>query len=99
VKRNGVTAEELKRATMKIVAGKMRSMETCATRADLMNEYEMMVGDPGFMPRDMARYRGVTRKSVKDVARRLLPDDRRIELEIEPADAEPQSFSAGENRP
>jgi zinc protease len=89
VKRNGVTAEEVQRAKMKIIAGKMRSLQLGATRADLMNEYEMMLGDPGYMPQDMARYRGVTPQSVQDAARRLLPDDKRIELEIEPADAGP----------
>src|SRR5437868_3210293 len=90
VKRNGVTAEEVQRAKMKIIAGKMRSLELAATRADLMNEYEMMLGDPGYMPQDMARYRGVTPESVQDAARRLLPDDKRIELEVEPADAGPR---------
>jgi zinc protease len=90
VKRNGVTAEELERAKMKIIAGKVRSMERVAARADVMNEYEMMLDDPGYMPRDMARYRACALQSVQDVARRLLPDDKRIELEIEPAQAAPQ---------
>ena len=87
VKRNGVSAEEVERAKMKIMTGKMRLMETSVARADKMNEYEMMLGNPGYMPQDMARYRGVTPQSVQDVARRLLPDDKRIELEIEPAAA------------
>ncbi|HWE22491.1 MAG TPA: pitrilysin family protein [Myxococcales bacterium] len=87
VKRNGVTADEVERAKMKIIVGKMRSLEGCAARADLMNDYEMMLGDPGYMPQDMARYRGVTPQSVQEVARRLLPDGKRIELEIEPAEA------------
>jgi zinc protease len=82
-----VTTGEVERAKMKIIAGKVRSMERCTARADLMNEYEMMLGDPGYMPRDMARYRALTRQSVEEAARRLLPDDKRIELEIEPADA------------
>jgi zinc protease len=91
VKRNGVSGEEVERAKMKIIAGKMRSMEQSVARADLMNKYEMMLGDPGYMPQDMARYRGVTRQSVQDAARRLLPDDKRIELEIEPAGAAPRN--------
>jgi zinc protease len=91
VKRNGVTAEELERAKTKMIAGKVRSMERFAARAEVMNEYEMMLDDPGYMPRDMARYRACALQSVQDAARRLLPDDKRIELEIEPAGAEPQS--------
>jgi predicted Zn-dependent peptidase len=89
---------------MKIITGKMRLMQTAVARADKMNEYEMMLGDPGYMPQDMARYRGVTPQSVQDAARRLLPDDKRIELEIEPAGAgpsQPRSASYGwrfENR-
>jgi zinc protease len=90
VKRKGVSVEEVERAQMKIIAGKMRLMEQAVARADKMNEYEMMLGNPGYMPQDMARYRGVTAQSVRDVARRLLPDDKRIELEIEPAVAAAQ---------
>jgi zinc protease len=90
VKKNGVTKEEVDRATTKFVAGKVRSLERGSAVANLLNEYEMYLGDPGFLPRDLARYRAVTPQAVQEVARRLLPDDKRIEMDIEPAEAGPQ---------
>jgi zinc protease len=90
VKKNGVTKEEVDRATTKFVAGKVRSLERGSAVANLLNEYEMYLGDPGFLPRDLARYRAVTPQAVQEVARRLLPDGKRIEMDIEPAEAGPQ---------
>jgi zinc protease len=90
VKKNGVTKEEVDRATTKFVAGKVRSLERGSARANLINEYEMYLGDPGYLPRDLARYRAVTAKAVQEAAQRLLGDDKRIEMDIEPADSGPQ---------
>jgi zinc protease len=87
VKKNGVTKEEVERAKTKVVAGRVRSLERGTARADLLNEYEMFLGNPGFLPRDLARYRAVTQEAVQEVARRLLPDDKRIEMDIQPAEA------------
>ncbi len=84
VKQNGVGAEEVERAKRKIVAGQLRSLERGSARADLLNGYEMWLRDPGFLPRDLARYRAVTPQSVQAFARKYLPDDRRIEMTIQP---------------
>jgi zinc protease len=80
VKRNGVSPEEVERAKLKIVAGQLRSLERGSARADLLNTYEMWLGDPGYLPRDLARYRAVTPQAVQAFARKYLPDDRRLEL-------------------
>ena len=85
VKRNGVGAEEVERAKLKIVAGQLRSLERGSARADLLNAYEMWLGDPGYLPRDLARYRAVTPQAVQAFARKYLPDDRRLELTTVPA--------------
>ncbi|MFL5361253.1 MAG: M16 family metallopeptidase [Myxococcales bacterium] len=85
VKKNGVTAEEVERAKRKIMAGRVRGLERTAARADLLNEYEMFLGNPGYLPRDIARYRAVTPEAVQAFAKKWLPDDRRIEMEIVPA--------------
>jgi zinc protease len=84
VKKNGATKEEVDRAKTKILAGRVRSLERGSARADLLNEYEMYLADPGYLPRDLARYRAVTPQAVQEVARRLLPDDKRIEMDIQP---------------
>jgi zinc protease len=85
VKKNGVGAEEVERAKLKIVAGQVRALERGSTRADLLNAYEMWLGDPGYLPRDLARYRAVTPQAVQAFARKYLPDDRRLELTTVPA--------------
>jgi zinc protease len=85
VKQNGVGAEEVERAKLKIVAGQIRSLERGSSRADLLNTYEMWLGDPGYLPRDLARYRAVTPQSLQAFARKYLPDDRRLELTTVPA--------------
>jgi zinc protease len=88
VKQNGVTAEEVERAKRKILAGRVRSLERTSARADLLNEYEMFLGNPGYLPRDIARYRAVTPQAVQAFAKKWLPDDRRIELTVVPAAAQ-----------
>jgi zinc protease len=85
VKKNGVNADEVDRAKMKIVAGQLRSLERGSARADLLNQYEMWLEDPGYLPRDLARYRAVTPQAVQAFARKYLPDDRRLEMTTVPA--------------
>jgi zinc protease len=88
VKKNGVTDAEVERAKRKIIAGKLRQVERIGGfggKADLLNEYQMFTGDPGYLGKDIARYRGVTREAVQAFARKYLPDDRRLVLHVVPA--------------
>jgi predicted Zn-dependent peptidase len=88
VQQNGVTAEEVERAKRNIIAGHMRSLERIGGfggRADLLNTYQTFLGDPGYLPRDLARYRAVTPEAVQAFARKYLVPDKRIELDIVPA--------------
>ncbi len=84
IKKNGPTAEEVERAKRQIIASKVREVESIGGvhggRADLLNLYQTYLGDPGFLPRDTARYRAVTPEAVKAFAAKYLVDDRRIEL-------------------
>jgi predicted Zn-dependent peptidase len=88
VKKNGVTAEEVERAKRNIVASFLRGVQRIGGfggKADLLNNYEMFTGDPGFLAKDIARYRAVTTESVKAFANQYLPDDKRLVLFDEPA--------------
>jgi len=96
VKRNGVSKEEVERAKFKIIAGQLRALERGSARADILNQYEMWLGDPGFLPRDLARYRAVTPQSVQAFARKYLPDDRRLELITMPAPRRTASAPGGQ---
>jgi zinc protease len=96
VKQNGVDKEEVERAKFKIIAGQLRSLERGSARADILNQYEMWLGDPGFLPRDLARYRAVTPRAVQAFARKYLPDDRRLELTTIPAAKRTASAGGGQ---
>ena len=87
VKKNGVTQEEVERARRNILAAKLRTLERIGGfggKADLLNEYQTYLGDPGFLPRDLARYRAVTKEAVQAFANKYLLDEKYIELDIEP---------------
>ncbi|HZN93320.1 MAG TPA: pitrilysin family protein [Myxococcales bacterium] len=88
VKKNGVTEVELERAKRKMVASRLRMVERIGGfggKADLLNAYQMYAGDPGFLPKDLARYRAVTTEDVKAFANKYLPDDHRLILNVVPA--------------
>jgi zinc protease len=88
VKRNGPTAEEVERAKRKFIASKVREVEPVGGhhggRADMLNLYQTFLGDPGWLSKDLARYRAVTPGAVKAFALKYLPDDRRLELTTVP---------------
>jgi zinc protease len=88
VRKNGVTADEVERARRVILAGKLRGLERIGGfggKADLLNRYEMFEGDPGYLGKDLARYRAVTPDAVKAFANKYLLTDKRVILDIQPA--------------
>jgi zinc protease len=88
VQENGVTKAEVDRAKRNLEAGRMRELERIGGfggRADLLNTYQTFLGDPGYLPRDLARYRAVTPEAVQAFAKKYLVADRRIELDVVPA--------------
>jgi zinc protease len=85
IKKEGPSEAEVARAKRNFIASKVRQVERIAGRADILNKYETYLGDPGFLPRDIARYRAVTADSIKAFANKYLPDDKRLELTIVPA--------------
>ncbi len=88
IKKEGPTAAELARAQRKFIAQRVRQVEILGGfggKADILNEYQTYTGDPGYLGKDLARYRAVTPEMVKAFANRYLPDDKRVELTIVPA--------------
>jgi zinc protease len=84
MRKNGPTDQEVERAKRNVVGGLVRSIERAAGKADQLNAYAMWTGDPGYLPKDVARYRAVTRAQVLEAARTLLPADRVVVLDVEP---------------
>jgi predicted Zn-dependent peptidase len=88
VRRRGVTPAEVERAKANIIAAKVRSFERIGGfggKADLLANYQTYLGDPGWFPKDLARYRAVTAADVKAFAEEHLVDERRLELDVAPA--------------
>jgi predicted Zn-dependent peptidase len=69
---------ELARARTSFLAREAFGLEGVGERADRINSFVQYTGDPGYLPRDIARYESATPKSLGDAARRWLPLDRRL---------------------
>ena len=71
------SAEEVERARNTLETQIVRSVEKLFGVADMLNRYNQLAGDPGFMPKDIARYRAVTPQAVTaQVSAQLRPDTR-----------------------
>ena len=60
-------------------------VERIAGKADQLNAYTFWTNDPGYLPKDVKRYKEVTAAQVHEAARTLLPPDRMLVLDVEPA--------------
>jgi predicted Zn-dependent peptidase len=83
------SAEEVEGARNRLLADLYRSLDRLEQRADLLNHYEHLLGDPGGLARDLARYRAVTPASIHDVLVRVTAAPRiavRVTPEKRPAD-------------
>jgi zinc protease len=77
---NGPTAAELERARNMLEAGKIRNLERLGGFggvADTLNYYNQYLGDPGYLPKDIARYDAVTTASIQKVAQATLAKNQR----------------------
>ncbi|MBB4842900.1 zinc protease [Paucibacter oligotrophus] len=78
--------EELQRALAAIETNLLSRMEKVGTLADLMNHYNQMAGDPGFVGQDLARYRAVTPESVRAAVIKYLGKQKRVVVQATPGD-------------
>jgi zinc protease len=90
LRRDPPTAREVQRAINQMEASFYRRMERVGGfggKADQLNAYFTMTGDPDYFNEDMARYRAMSPSDVRAAAARFLPRDRRIELTVLPEGA------------
>ncbi|HET7464200.1 MAG TPA: pitrilysin family protein [Longimicrobium sp.] len=90
------TADELRRVVNGIETQFVASLETVQNKADQLNDYEYFAGDPGFVGRDLARYRALTPADVQRVAREYLQGKNHLVLSFVPQ-GKPE-LAATENR-
>jgi zinc protease len=82
------TAEELARAKNQIESAFFHRMEHVDAKADLLNQYRFYVNEPGYLPRDLERYRRTTAQDVSRVAKEYLTNVS-VTLETTPKTAGP----------
>ena len=68
----GPTAAEVERARNTHLSDFYKSLDHLQTRADLLNHYQYLLGDPDGVERDVARYEAVTPATVRDVFARVI---------------------------
>jgi zinc protease len=87
----GITAPELDRAKAGYLAGALFELERVSSKANTINSYNQGTGDPGYLPKDMARYKDATREGVTSAAKRWLPLDKRVVVVVTPKKGAPIS--------
>ena len=72
IQKNGVSDREVQRARNGIRSQFIFRLQSVAGKADQLNSYNVMRGDPGVMNKDLSRYDGITAERVQRAARKYL---------------------------
>jgi zinc protease len=87
LQREAPTAHEVQRAVNQFETNFFNQMEQVGGfggKADQLNSYYTITGDPDYFNEDLARYRSLSPSDVRAAAARFLPLDRRVELTVMP---------------
>jgi predicted Zn-dependent peptidase len=79
-----VTTEELERARNTYEMEFVDRLQGVEERASLLNMYQAETGDPGFVQKDLDRYRHATEKDLLTYAKKVLQPDAMVILTIVP---------------
>ena len=84
---DGVKGVEMERSLNQIETGFVQALERgggFSGKAERLNEYYFLTGNPGFVRRDFARYGGVSGESVREYGRNYLVGTHRVVLSVVP---------------
>jgi zinc protease len=84
VREKEVTTEELERARNTYEMAFVDRLQSVEERASLLNMYQAETGDPGFVQRDLDRYRHASEKDLLAYAKKVLLPDAVVVLTIVP---------------
>jgi zinc protease len=79
-----VDASELDRAKNQIESETVRSLEGLQPRAERLQRYNYLLGDPGFLAEDIRRYRAVEPAAIQRIAQQVLRKDGRVIITVTP---------------
>jgi zinc protease len=98
LRESGPTAEELERARNTILSSLVRGLERLGGFggvADLLNRYNHYLGDPGYLPKDIARYRAQTPATLKAFAEKTFHKNNRAVVYGVPGEKKIEDVPAG----
>ena len=61
VRKSGMSAEDVDIARTSYEVNFFGALQTIAGKADLLSNYQGLTGDPGYLAKDLARYREIIR--------------------------------------
>jgi predicted Zn-dependent peptidase len=79
-----LTDDEVQRARARAEKAFLLQLQSVQERASLINTYQSMLGDPGYVGRDLERYSTMTLDRVRAAASETLKPERRAVLRIVP---------------
>jgi len=85
------TRDEVERARAKLLSNLIFGMERVTLRANALNEYNQVTGDPGYFERDVAEHQRVKAEDVGAAATRWLPANARIVTVVTPTPGAPRA--------
>jgi predicted Zn-dependent peptidase len=62
----------------------VRSLEPVLARAERLQSYNYLLGDPGFVTEDLRRYRAVDAAAIQRYAREVLDKNNRVIVTVDP---------------
>ncbi len=86
-----VTADELMMARRTWESSRLRGLEQLGGfggRADVLNQYNLLAGDPGYLPKDFARFAAVTVDSLMKVYAETVKKESRVVVHVVPVGGE-----------
>ncbi|MBB5368117.1 MULTISPECIES: pitrilysin family protein [unclassified Janthinobacterium] len=75
---SGPTEKEIERARNGIETGMLGQVEKVGSNANMMNQYNQYTGDPGYLAKDIERYRKVTAAGVQRAVDTYLKNQARV---------------------
>ena len=92
------SAEEIERAYVEFESQFIVELQTVLGKAERLNSYATFLDDPGYVGKDLARYRAVTAADVQQAARAYLTD-RRVILSVLPRRTPPAGTTTAAQKP
>jgi zinc protease len=90
-------AGEVERARAQLLSSLVFSSERVTSRANLLNTYNQLTGDPGYIEKDAARYQTISAADVQRAAAAYLPEKRRVVTVVTPTPGAPRAGRLVEN--